>query len=224
MIDQTGEAHERAPLDQLTLSDHIANLKINSWASVAAKPTSKGNRLIVHQPSSKPPNSNTPQVSGDGDFVAPSEARVVWVRPTDSNINIDTKMVAKVITQGPLYSVAYSSKDHGVCVIFHNPDHARAFLDASTQAKRKDGYGLLGSFYEVFPGHGYSNTEELKRMEFPKNERRRLTFVRSALFTEGMTEARFTTDLYRMVGEEHVELVWLFNSGNGKKPRRSGVM
>jgi hypothetical protein len=52
-------------------------------------------------------------------------------------------------------------------------------------------------------------------MSPPTNERRRLTFARSQLFTHGMTEAQFKNDIYRLVGQAHVELVWLFNTGNG---------
>jgi hypothetical protein len=49
----------------------------------------------------------------------------------------------------------------------------------------------------------------------PMNERRRLTFARSQLFAHGMTEDHFKSDIYRLVGEGNVELVWLFNTGNG---------
>ena len=61
-------------------------------------------------------------------------------------------------------------------------------------------------------------------MESPVNERRRLTFARQALFTtaNGMSEDRFKKDVCDMVGEQNVELVWLFNSGNGECLKHMG--
>ena len=195
----------------------VTKLQAGTWAAIAATPTSERNVLVVHRPTNGA--QHTAQQSGDEDgvHVAPSEARVVWIKPKDADTVINAKMVTKVISQGPLYSIAYSRDDHAICVIFQDPKHAQAFLDHSVQIAKTKGYGVLGPRYDILPGQGYSNDGELKRMEFPKNERRRLTFVRSALFSDGLTEEMFKKDIYGMVGEEHVELVWLFNTGNGKE-------
>jgi hypothetical protein len=69
---------------------------------------------------------------------------------------------------------------------------------------------------EVLEGQPYPNDDAIQRMENPWNERRRLTFARQKLFAEGTTEEQFKKDIFAIVGEDNVELVWLFNSGNGK--------
>ena len=195
----------------------VTNLRAGTWAAVAATPTNKQNNIVVHQPTPAIRRETIQQIDEEGVYVSPSEARVIWVKPQSNGGSIDTKMVSAVITQGPLYSIAYSPTDHAVCVIFQYPDHAREFLAASQYKTSTKGYGLLGPGYDILPGQGYSNEAELKRMEFPRNERRRLTFVRSALFCDGLTEGKFKNEIYNMVGEEHVDLVWLFNIGNGKE-------
>lgn len=210
VIEQTGEL--------------VTNLRAGTWAAVAATPTNEENNIVVHQPIPAVRQEKIQQTDEEGVYVSPSEARVVWVKPQSNGTRLDTKMVSEVITQGPLYSIAYSPNDHAVCVIFQYPDHARQFLDASQYKTDIRGYGLLGPGYEILPGQGYSNEAELKRMEFPRNERRRLTFVRSALFCDGLTEEKFKKDIYNMVGEEHVDLVWLFNIGNGKETHLSGAL
>ena len=200
-----------------TLDEHYNTLQSSSWASVAAIPTKKNNKLVVHTPSDGIKRTITESNRDEAIYVNPSEARVVWVRPRDIATRIDTKIVTKAITQGPLFSVAYSAEDHAVCLIFRSPDHAFEFLELNAHQIHTTGYGILGSRYDVLPGQGYPNNEEIRRMDPPRNERRRLTFARSQLFCNGLSEVKFKRDIYSMVGEDHVELVWLFNTGNGKR-------
>lgn len=207
---------------QTTGNHHTSTVPKNSWAAVASQPTKQESSSAVKAvpdstaPGATPAHSTEITTEEDGVFVPAVEARVVWIKPLKTDIKIDTRMVAEVITQGPLYSIAYSPRDHAVCVIFQKTEHAEQFLLACSGRAVPDGDSPLGPHFEVLPGQGYSNLEELKRMEFPRNERRRLTFARAALFCYPLTEERFKADIFRMVGADNVELVWLFNSGNGK--------
>jgi hypothetical protein len=78
------------------------------------------------------------------------------------------------------------------------------------------GLALGNMDVEVLEGRPYPNDDAIQRMKHPWNERRRLTFARQKLFAGGTTEEQFKKDIFAIVGEHNVELVWLFNSGNGK--------
>jgi hypothetical protein len=56
---------------------------------------------------------------------------------------------------------------------------------------------------------------DLKAMEPPIRERRRLTFVKAGLFHD-VTKAQFESELVSLVSLINIERVWVFNSGNGK--------
>lgn len=58
-------------------------------------------------------------------------------------------------------------------------------------------------------------SDELKAMEAPQRERRRLTFVKGGLFHD-LAKARFERDVDKTAGEGNIDRVFFFNSGNGK--------
>ncbi len=192
------------------ISEHVKKIKSGSWASVAATATYEGNRIVKFRPTDGITRTMTEESTIP---VRPQDARVVWIKPW----NLDKKSLGEItekIEQGPLFSIAHSQPDNAVCVIFQHTYHARAFLEANIRYSRTYGQGLFGPGCEVLEGQAYPATEDIRRME-TRSERRRLTFARGRLFTNGMTEARFKNDIFAMVGEGNVELVWLFNSGNG---------
>ena len=192
-----------------TISQHVKKIKSGSWASVAATATYEGNHIVKFRPT----DGLTRTVTEDLTIpVRPQDARVIWIKPW----NLEKKPLSDItekIDQGPLFSIAHSQPDDAVCVIFQHAYHARAFLEANIRYSRTYGQSLFGPGCEVLEGQGYPATDDIRRMDM-RNERRRLTFARGRLFTNGMTEARFRNDIYCMVGEGNVELVWLFNSGN----------
>ncbi|KAF7512640.1 hypothetical protein GJ744_000901 [Endocarpon pusillum] len=191
------------------ISEHVKKIKFGSWASVAATATYEGNRIVKFRPT----DGITRTVTEDLTIpVRPPDARVIWIKPW----NLEKKSLSDItekIDQGPLFSIAHSQPDNAVCVIFQHAYHARAFLEANIRYSRTYGQSLFGPGCEVLEGQAYPATEDIRRMD-TRNERRRLTFARGRLFTNGMTEARFKNDIFSMVGEGNVELVWLFNSGN----------
>lgn len=183
-----------------------------SWAKVAATATAENNRLVKFRPCDAVKRSviSDEPVPSNGD----SELRVVWVQPWEPTLPLTT--VTERLNQcGALVSMAYSEADHAICIIFQHTYQAQALLEDDAEYTRGYGYGLFGPHCRVLPGQAYPANDDIRRMGPPINERRRLTFARQALFTNGMTEERFKKDIYDLVGEHNVELVWLFNTGNG---------
>lgn len=192
------------------ISQHVKKIKSGSWASIAATATYEGNRIVKFRPTDGITRTVTENLTIP---VRPQDARVIWIKPW----NLEKKSLSNItekIDQGPLFSIAHSQPDNAVCVIFQHAYHARAVLEANIRYSRTYGQSLFGPGCEVLEGQAYPATEDIRRMD-TRNERRRLTFARGRLFTSGMTEARFKNDIFGMVGEGNVELVWLFNSGNG---------
>jgi hypothetical protein len=196
----------------VTLGEAVKKIKAGSWAAVAATPTGDGNRVVKFRPS----DALKRQVVGDTTPTDPSLMRVVWVKNWDISKR-PLSSLTEYIDQGPLLSMAYSERDNAVCIIFMQAHHARSFLQASTSCVGKHGQSIFGGEVEVLEGQPYPSDDAIQRMENPWNERRRLTFARQKLFAEGTTEEQFKKDIFAIVGEDNVELVWLFNSGNGER-------
>lgn len=195
---------------EITLGQAVKKFQAGSWASVAATEVPDDNRLVKFRPSDalkKHFDENAP--------VDPSSTRVVWLQPWDSTKR-SLSCLTDYIDQGPLLSMAYSDRDNAVCIIFMHAHHARGFMEVNSTYVRKTGQSMFGPDVQVLEGQPYLVDEALSRMEAPLNERRRLTFARQKLFAEGLDESQFKRDIFDIVGEKNVELVWLFNSGNGK--------
>jgi hypothetical protein len=195
----------------VTIGEAVKKIKAGSWAAVAATPTGDGNRVVKFRPS----DALKRRVVEDTTLVDPSLMRVVWVKHWDVSKR-PLSSLTEYIDQGPLLSMAYSERDKAVCIIFMHAHHARSFLQASVGCVGKYGQSIFGGDVEVLEGQPYPNDDAIQRMENPWNERRRLTFARQKLFAEGTTEEQFKKDIFAIVGEHNVELVWLFNRGNGK--------
>jgi hypothetical protein len=195
----------------VTIGEAVKKIKSSSWATVAATPTRDGNQVVKFHPS----DALKRHVVEDTTPVDPSLMRVVWVKHWDV-LKRPLSSLTEYIDQGPLLSTAYSERDKAVCIIFMHAHHARSFLQASARCVGKNGRSIFGGDVEVLEGQPYPNDDAIQRMENPWNERRRLTFARQKLFAEGTTEEQFKKDIFAIVGEHNVELVWLFNSGNGK--------
>ena len=184
-----------------------------TWATVAATATGQNNALVKFHPS----DSLRRTISENSDPVNAFDLRVVWAQPWQANRPLPeaTKPLANY---GALLSVAYSASAQAVCIIFQHAYQAQLFLDDNADCVKNKGFGIYGPTCELLQGHVFPKNDDLRRMEPPMNERRRLTFVRQALFTpvNGLSEELFKKDIFRLVGEANVELVWLFNSGNGE--------
>lgn len=184
-----------------------------TWAAIAAKRTEQNNRLVKYHPS----DAVKKTVVQDSNGLEPADLRVVWIQPWVATAPL-TEVTKHLTNYGALLSVAFSEADRAVCVIFQHAYQAQALLEDNEESVKMTGRGLCGPHSHMLLGQAYPKNDDLRRMEPPVNERRRLTFARQALFTvtNGLSEDQFKKDIYAIVGERNVELVWLFNSGNGK--------
>ncbi|ETI20004.1 hypothetical protein G647_09019 [Cladophialophora carrionii CBS 160.54] len=194
-----------------TKSRPVVRPHASSWAAVAATDIAGNNRLVKFRPSDglkrhiteEEPNKVQPR---DEDF------RCVWIYGWTKDKPMS--MVTERISTGAIFSMAYVEQYGAVCVIFQYAGGAMLFCEEDSQLIREYGVGLFGKGHEVKFGEAYPDNEDLLRMQPPLNERRRLTFARQQLFTNGMSEERFRRDLIEIVGRHNLELVWLFNTGN----------
>lgn len=180
-----------------------------SWASIAAKAIGNGNNpLIKYQPS----DSIVKRYKESKE--TPADMRVVWIQGWAKGRPLG--QISEYVTQGPICSMAYAADYGAVCIVFQYAESAQALFDSCNLYQDNEGECLFGAGCMVQMGQPYPLTDDLRRMGGPVHERRRLTFARSQMFAHGMTETRFRNDIYELVGEANVELVWLFNSGNGE--------
>ena len=195
-----------------TVIEHAAKDERACWSAMASDPTGVDEEFTVWTTGSDPRRQMThlPKLP----LNQSSDARVVWIKPWNLS-QWPLSSITKKIVHGPLFSIAQSDTANAVCIIFQHAQHARNFLHLNNEHISSSGNGLYGQSCEVIQGEIYPATDDIRRME-KSGERRRLTFARSRLFTNGMTEERFRNDLLDLVGADNLELVWLFNSGNGK--------
>lgn len=194
-----------------TLTEHVQKIHDGTWASIAAIPTGKENKLIKHHPEDGLKRS----ITEEENRVFGPDHRVLWIRCM-SGKKPALAVITKGITEGAVYSIGYSEADGAMCVIFKDAAAAQRCFDTNRAIVESSDSTLFGKGFSVIMGAPFPFGNELAVMDFPKNERRRLTFVRSRFFTEGFSEKHFKKDLHDLVGEENVELVWVFNTGNGK--------
>lgn len=142
--------------------------------------------------------------------------RVVWIRPWTANRPLK-EITEKMQNTGSIYSIAYAPEAEAVCIIFQHAACASEFMHRCASHSEYNGVSPFGPGHEIAPGLPYAMNKDLVRMDLPHMERRRLTFARAGLFNQGgVTQKRFRQDIEGIVGPSNVELLWLFNTGNGK--------
>lgn len=200
-----------------TIRGEMKKLEEKSWAAVAATAADKNNRLIKFGPGDSLKRSVGEESESASETLLEHEIdlRVIWVMQWPAKKPL-SKITERIHT-GPLFSMAYSEPESAVCIIFQHAAHGKAFWELNFDHEQATGSCILGHGCHLMVGRPYPLDENLKRMEGTGGERRRLTFVRSQLFV-GLSEERFKQDIYEIVGESNVELVWLFNTGNGDSP------
>ncbi|KAK5945668.1 hypothetical protein PMZ80_002874 [Knufia obscura] len=185
----------------------------NTWASVAAtEPVADKHGIIKFRPSDAVKRTIEPQEKQEHRHDA-RDRRVVWVSPWSemrplSDISNEMREV------GAIYSIAYAPEAQAVCIIFQHAYCAVQFMHNCAEYIGRHGISPFGSEHDVSPGLPYQVNDGLRRMDPPHNERRRLTFARSQLFSNGISEARFRKDIEDIVGPSNIERLWLFNTGN----------
>lgn len=193
----------------------VSQPSANSWASVAAtEPVIDKNGIIKFRPGDGVKRTieahQQPEVALDS-----RDRRVVWVRPWQQGRPL-SEISKKMSELGAIYSMAFASEEQAVCIIFQHGHCATQFMHSCAEHVGKTGSSPFGKEHTIVPGLPYPIDEGLRKMDPPHNARRRLTFARSQLFTNGMTERLFRADIEVLVGPCNIELLWLFNTGNGR--------
>ncbi|KAI1620517.1 hypothetical protein EDD37DRAFT_157737 [Exophiala viscosa] len=193
-----------------TTSPSKARANTSTWAAVAATDIPGNNRLVKFRPSDGLKSHITEEElktkHNDEDY------RCVWIYGWTKDKPLS--VVTERICFGAIFSMVYVHQHEAVCVIFQHASAAMALVDEDSRSRRDYGVSLFGPNNMIKFGEAYPENADLQRMTHPSNERRRLTFARQQLFTNGMSETRFRKDLVELVGQQNVELVWLFNTGN----------
>lgn len=185
----------------------------NSWAAVAATASPiEQDTVVKYRPSDAVKLSMSESEPTGKDS---QDQRVVWVAPWPKH-RAHTDITKAIEGLGALFSIAYSPEAHGICIIFQHASTAYQFLQYDAEHVASTGHSRFGLEVGVQLGALYPANSDIKRMDNPNNERRRLTFARQQLFSNGLTEDIFRRDIESLVGTVYVELLWLFNTGNGK--------
>ena len=185
----------------------------SSWAAVAATDVSSNNRLVKFRPC----DGLKRHVAEENAQMSPAkdeDMRCVWIYGWSRTRHLQN--ATDRISIGAIFSICFVPEHEAVCIIFQYATSAMLLIEEDMRSQRDLGVGLFGPGSEVKIGGPYKESVDLQRMVAPVNERRRLTFARQQLFTNGLTKDRFVKDLVAIVGDHNVILVWLFNTGNGK--------
>ncbi|EXJ87145.1 hypothetical protein A1O3_04104 [Capronia epimyces CBS 606.96] len=193
-----------------TTTPSDARSNVSTWAAVAATDIPRNNRLVKFRPS----DGLKRHITNEEALAQHKEEdyRCLWIYGWTKDRPLSS--ITDRISTGAIFSMAFVEDYGAVCVIFQYASAAMVFMDENSQSLRDLGVGVFGPGLSIKYGEPYPENVDLQRMAAPTNERRRLTFARQQLFTNGMTEERFRKDLTEMVGRHNVELVWLFNTGN----------
>jgi hypothetical protein len=189
----------------------IQNPKSISWARIAAQPPSANNVVIRHQKvvirTRTPPKPTTypPEPLAD-------QLRVVWVGGCTKKTPL--AFITDQIYEGSLLSVAFAENEAAMCIVFQHGASAAAFLETNAVSLNSYGECCYGPGYELMVGEPLPMNADLKAMQNPPRERRRLTFVKAGLFQD-LSKTQFERDIEDLVGRDNMERVWIFNTGNG---------
>lgn len=119
------------------------------------------------------------------------------------------------VHEGPLYEIRIESAQ-SARVTFQYASHALAFLKSNDDMQRMLKYGRLGAGYQVELAELVDWNDDHRKMNQPIRERRRLSFARKKLFSEGLSPEKWRQDIRVLAGQSNIDFLWVFNSGNGK--------
>ena len=194
-----------------------------TWAKIAAPKTGEleGKRISIASEHAKQRRSES-MYMGRPENSAVNEneddqQRVVNVYGLD--IRTSLKDISRAIVEGPLMSLKISTNPDSTksaAIVFLEAAHAKQFIarNDALHVVNKHGSGLYGPHAQVVLGHPYHDDEVFHYMRGRDVLRRRLTISGKGLFNS-VQPIKFYLDLASVVGKEQLELVWLFNKGNG---------
>lgn len=125
------------------------------------------------------------------------------------------QFVTTRIHEGPLYELKIESA-YSARVTFQQASQAMAFLKSHEDMEKILGFGRFGPGYQIELAELADWNEDHRRMNQPIRERRRLSFARKRLFSEGMSPDKWKQDVRALAGPGNIDFLWVFNSGNGE--------
>lgn len=196
-----------------------------SWAKVAESgthPSSGPARKIQANPTvsqlARPAESHTmgPPIELDVEEETKAGSVSISGKFTEGAVNFITSK----IREGPLYRVDVRPELEWAEVIFQNASNAYELVANDREMIAKTGHGRFGKGYQITCVAQFEWTEGISAMAQIPRERRRLTFARAGLLGSNLSFRKFQGDVTAAAGDsEAIDLVWAFNSGNGKKRR-----
>lgn len=145
----------------------------------------------------------------------PGEAKAGVIRILGKISKDFIQFVTTRIHEGPLYDMRIESAQ-SARVTFQHASHALAFLKSHEDMEKMLGFGRFGSAYHVELAELVDWNEDHRKMNQPTRERRRLSFARKRLFSEGMSSDKWKQDIRALAGPGNIDFLWVFNSGNGE--------
>ncbi|PYH40893.1 uncharacterized protein BP01DRAFT_419111 [Aspergillus saccharolyticus JOP 1030-1] len=124
-----------------------------------------------------------------------------------------TQYITTRIHEGALLEIRVEADDR-TRVTFQLASAALEFMKSNHEMVKLLGYGRFGHGYHVELAEIVDWNDDLRRMNQPIRERRRLSFARKRLFAEGMTPEKWKHDVRSVAGPGAIDFLWVFNSGN----------
>ncbi|PMD12770.1 hypothetical protein NA56DRAFT_586762 [Hyaloscypha hepaticicola] len=144
------------------------------------------------------------------------QMRVVFLLNLPNNLIL--KDVSDGIQEGPLVQIAFGTDaETGAryCgVVFQYAKDAEVFHQVLLKEKAESRPERFRFVMEAVRGEAFPADETIRAMNDPKiGASRRLTMVKKGFFFV-LNQRRLENLCYKTVGEENVQLVWLYNGGN----------
>lgn len=158
-------------------------------------------------------NSKLPTETSPSPELPEAKAGVILIQGPFGH-NFVTQVTSR-IHEGPLQDIRMISPGY-VKVVFQHASHARAFLDSNMEMKESLGSGRYGYSYDVKLVETIDWNDDLRRMNQPIRERRRLSFARKGMFVDHADQEKWKRDIYDLAGPGNVDFMWVFNNGNGE--------
>ncbi|RAH41422.1 uncharacterized protein BO95DRAFT_373177 [Aspergillus brunneoviolaceus CBS 621.78] len=143
----------------------------------------------------------------------PTEAKAGVIRIYGKTAREHISFITTRIHEGALQEIRVEADDR-TRVTFQLASAAVEFLKSNREMQQLLGYGRFGTGYHVELAEIVDWNDDLRRMNQPIRERRRLSFARKRLFAEGMTPDKWKHDIRQLAGPGAIDFLWVFNSGN----------
>jgi hypothetical protein len=215
----------------------VANSVVGSWARIASAGSSSKTYNLANQ--NKPNASNStpmiPRLNPTGripsveniraSYIAEpqiAQARVVFILNIPPSITL--QHISDAISNGPIHSINFGNDQitggRFAGIIFLYASEAELCFKALERQRTSDhpnprlwpftGYSEV----TAMRGDPYPADDMIRSMYPPTNARRRITIVKSGLFSQwGKNSLQALCN--KIVGEDKVQLVFTYNSGNG---------